>query len=162
MEAFVSYRTTLPLTPAGLTPQWLTNALGQPIEHAEVLDIITGTSTKIRVRIESNADLPQTLIVKGGFEAHSPAMADMYANEARFYSRLAPALPLPTPRCWFAASDPETYQSIVILEDLDAVGVVWLDPLTPQSPDAVARRLEALAQFLRHFMISSDPCCCAF
>lgn len=155
MEARIGKRLPLPTALDDVSALWLSDVLGKPVHHAKVLDVIAGTSTKIRVGIESDGTLPPTLIVKGGFEEHSPSMAEMYANEVRFYSILAPALPLPGPRCWFAGSDPDSFQSIVILEDLDAARVHWLDPLRPQTPDAVGRRLDSLARF--HAASWNDP-----
>lgn len=136
----------LPLRTEHISADWLSRATGGTVSSARTVDVIEGTSTKVRMAVEADR-LPATLIVKGGFEAHSPAMAEMYANEARFYGRIAPVLPLPGPRCWFAGSDPESYQSLVVIEDMDRAGVIWLHGQTPQAPAAVARRLEALARF---------------
>jgi aminoglycoside phosphotransferase (APT) family kinase protein len=137
----------LPLAAREITEDWVCRATGLDVSEVLVKKIIEGTSTKIRIAVTGDGDLPASLIVKGGFEDHSPDMAAMYANEARYYRDIAPALPLPTPRCWFAGSDPDSYQSIVILEDLDLAGVTWLHGQKPQSPAAVARRLAVLAEF---------------
>jgi len=90
----------LPLAPQEITAEWLTDALafrfpGVRVTGAEIADIINGTSTKVRVRLHYNragldAGLPPTLIVKGGFEAHSPSMKDMCLNETRFYRDVQP------------------------------------------------------------------------
>lgn len=127
--------------------QWITAATGVPIAQAEVVDVILGTSTKIRVALESGGVLPPTVIVKGGFEDHSPSLKEMYANEIAFYRNIAPNLPIHSPRCWFAGSDPGSHQSIVIMEDLVARGVSFLHAQKPQSRQAVERRLVDLARF---------------
>lgn len=110
-----------------------------------------GTSTKIRVRLEGHdgngVALPSTLIVKGGFEEHSPGMAAMYANEVRFYADIQPHVPMHSPRCYFAGSDPASHQSIVIMEDLRRDGLVFCDALKPQAFDQIARRLEGMAAY---------------
>lgn len=137
----------LPLVVEGVTASWLSRVLGHPIGRCDIVDVLLGTSTKIRVRLDSDGALPETLIVKGGFEAHSPQMAAMYANEAAFYARVAPVLPITTPRCWFAGSDPSSHQSIVILDDLVPLGVTFLHGQRPQSREAIERRLRALARF---------------
>jgi hypothetical protein len=147
----------LPLTPQDITAEWLTNALafrfpGVQVTGAEIADVINGTSTKIRVRVRYDragldAGLPPTLIVKGGFEAHSPSMKDMYLNETRFYRDVQPYIDIHTPRCYYAGSDPGSHQSIVILEDLRARNVTFCDPLRPQSYEQVATRLEAMARY---------------
>jgi hypothetical protein len=145
----------LPLQPDQVTAEWLSHALGAAVDRAEIVDVILGTSTKIRVRLGGEATLPETLIVKGGFEAHSPALKEMYANEAAFYRDVQPALGLRSPRCWFASSDPDSHQSIVIMEDLVAAGVTFLHPQRPQGFEAVARRLRNLARF--HAATWNDP-----
>ena len=144
----------LPLRVDEITADWLSRATGNVVRSSRVADVIEGTSTKVRVEIDADG-LPATLIVKGGFEDHSPAMAEMYANEACYYGRLAPVLPLPGPRCWFSGSDPGSYQSLVIIEDMDRAEVTWLHGQRPQSPPAVAQRLETLARF--HAASWNDP-----
>ncbi|MDO7836386.1 phosphotransferase [Sphingobium sp. HBC34] len=144
----------LPLSPEDITADWLSVATGHRIESAEVVDVILGTSTKIRVRVRSDT-LPETLIVKGGFEAHSPMMKEMYANEIAFYRLIAPALPIHTPTCWFAGSDPDSHQSIVIMDDLVARGVTFLHAQRPERYEAVERRLGDLARF--HAASWNDP-----
>jgi hypothetical protein len=123
----------LPLQAEALTAAWFTSVLGPAhpgtvVESAQVVDIITGTSTKIRVALQCNEagrahGLPTTVIVKGGFEAHSVHLGFMYAAEMRFYRDLLPRMPMNAPRCWFAASDPGSHQSVVVMEDLAPRGV---------------------------------------
>ena len=146
----------LPVLPDQVTAAWLTAALrqkrpGLTVTRAEVVEVIWGTSTKIRVSLEGEGpgarEMPRTLIVKGGFEEHSPKMAPMYANEIRFYADVQPYVPMPSPVCYFAGSDPNSHQSIVIMEDLKREGVVFCDPLKPQTFEQVARRLEDMAAY---------------
>ena len=146
----------LPLTIDAVTPDWLTRALRQrrpalTVETAQVVDVILGTSTKIRIRLSASGEgarqLGETIIVKGGFEAHSPLMAGMYANEARFYADIQPLMPMPSPVCHFAASDPSSHQAIVIMEDLRQPGVEFCDALQPHSFDQIARRMDTMAAF---------------
>jgi hypothetical protein len=146
----------LPLLPEQVDARWLTAALrqlrpGVTVTSASVVDVLCGTSTKIRVRASyAGADsegLPHTLIVKGGFEPHSPKMAAMYANEVRFYADIQPFIPMPSPICYLAGSDPDSHQSIVIMEDLRRPGLVFCDPRRPQSFEQVARRMDAMAAY---------------
>src|SRR5581483_8245098 len=147
----------LPLKPEQVTSAWLTEALrlgypGVTVIESRVSDVIRGTSTKIRVHCEYDptgyrAALPATLIVKGGFEHHSPSMEAMYLNEVRFYRDVQPFVPIPSPRCYYAGSDPESSQSTVILEDLLAKGVEFLHPQKPQRHTEVARRLTDMARY---------------
>lgn len=146
----------LPLTVEAIDAVWLTRAISQTLPNVtvtacDVVDVLLGTSTKIRCRIaavgEGAETLGTTLIVKGGFEEHSPKMAAMYANEARFYADIQPRIPMASPRCHFAGSDPDSHQSIVILEDLRRPGVTFCDALRPQSFDHIAQRLRAMAAY---------------
>ena len=149
---------SLPLRVEEVTAGWLTQALavlhpGTEVRSAQIEDVIQGTSTKIRVRLQYTpgaadaADLPPTLIVKGGFESHSPSMQAMYLNEVRFYRDVAPYIDINIPRCYYAGSDPATHQSIVILEDLKAKNVIFCHPQRPLGYEPVARRLEAMARY---------------
>ena len=146
----------LPIEVGEVTADWLTRALrqtlsGVTVTHSEIVDVMLGTSTKIRVRIRATGEganaLGETLIVKGGFEEHSPGMAAMYANEARFYADIQPHIPMPSPSSWFAGSDPASHQSIVIMEDLRRPGVEFCDALRPQGFEQIARRMETMAAY---------------
>lgn len=140
----------LPTRVVDVDQAWLQHALGQSqssvtVRHAEVREVIPGTSTKIRVALAGDGGCPESVIVKGGFEAHSPRMAPLYRAEAQFYADVQPLISMRSPRCYFAGSDPSSHQSIVILEDLRRPGVKFLDPLRPLGFDAVKRRLQAMA-----------------
>lgn len=146
----------LPLTTDAIDAGWLTRAVRSTLPDvtvtaARVEEVITGTSTKIRVRVSASGEgaelLGATLIVKGGFEAHAPSMAAMYANEARFYADIQPLVPMRSPMCHFAGSDPASHQSIVVMEDLRRPGVEFCDALRPQTFDRIARRLTAMAGY---------------
>lgn len=147
----------LPLKPEEITAAWLTAALcvrfpGIAVERAVIADVICGTSTKVRMRVEYDAagraaGLPPTLIVKGGFEAHSQSMQPMYLTEMRFYRDIQPWVPIPSPRCYFAGTDPDSAQSVIIMEDLAARGVTFLQGQKPQTAADVGRRLEVMARY---------------
>ena len=147
----------LPLCIGGITAEWLTRAIGTTVpglivRAARVLEVMPGTSTKIRVAIDyadpvHDRTLPRRVIVKGGFEDHSPALAAMFLNEIRFYRDIQPIAALRTPMALFAARDPSSHQAIVVMEDLSARGVTFCTPLQPQGFAMCARRLGDLARF---------------
>lgn len=146
----------LPVEIGDITPAWLSAALGRPVSAAKVVDVNNGTCTKIRVALEAeDPDIPETVILKGGFEAHSRMMDYMHANEVHAYADVAPHSPLRQPRTWFAGFDAEAKQGIVIMEDLVARGVTFLHPQQPRPPEEVARRLEMLAK--HHAMTLGRP-----
>ncbi|WP_167854920.1 phosphotransferase [Mangrovimicrobium sediminis] len=147
----------LPLTIEAITADWMTRALRQKapgitVERVEVVDLIRGTCTKIRLRLEvdeagQRAGIPPTVILKGGFEPHSRAMSNMHRMEALAYGELLVENPLLSPVCYFAGYEEEQQQGIVIIEDLVARGVTFCHPQVPQTYAQVARRLEVLAGF---------------
>lgn len=147
----------LPLTIDEITAEWLTAALRVrapevTVERFEIVDIKRGTCTKIRLRLHMDAagrqaGIPETVILKGGFEEHSRDMCGTHEKEVQAYRDIIPVLRLQTPYCYFADYDPGRRQGIVIIEDLVARGVTFCDPLKPQSHVEVARRLSVLAAF---------------
>ena len=146
----------LPVRLADVTTAWLDAAIaswtpGAGIEGSEVVEVIHGTCTKVRLRLATNAaaraaGIPELVILKGGFEPHSRDMHFMHGEEVHAYADVAPVSPLRMPRCFFARYDRGARQGIVIMEDLRERGVEFLHPQRPQQPAAVARRLSALAK----------------
>ena len=155
----------LPTEIEGLTTEWLNAALnswnpGITLRDSEIVDINNGTCTKIRIRLDVDeagkaAGIPESVILKGGFEPHSRQMHYMHAEEVHAYADVAPVSPLRFPSCYFAGYDPDALQGIVIMEDLVARGVEFLHPQHPQKPDAVAKRLTMLAR--HHAMTWGKP-----
>lgn len=147
----------LPLTIDSITCDWLSAALQTrapqvTVNRFEIVDINHGTCTKIRLRLEVNeqgkqAGIPQTVILKGGFEPHSRDMFLTLEKEVNAYRDLYKTLHLQSPKCYFADDDKEQRQGIVIIEDLVARGVRFCHPLHPQTHEEVADRLSALAKF---------------
>jgi hypothetical protein len=146
----------LPLRVEDITRDWLAAALaswtpGVGLDAAEVVEVIHGTCSKVRIRLEPDAagraaGIPEWVVMKAGFEPHSRAMHFMHGMEVHAYADVAPASPLRMPRCFFAAYSAGQEQGIVIMDDLKARGVTFLHPQRPQTPDAVAKRLSALAK----------------
>jgi Ecdysteroid kinase-like family len=146
----------LPMTIEEVTTGWLDTAIaswtpGAGIIASQILEVIHGTCTKLRIRLEPDAagraaGIPETVILKAGFEPHSRAMHYMHGEEVHAYADVAPVSPLRMPACYFAAYDCGAQQGVVIMEDLRARGVTFLHPLRPQQPEPVARRLSALAR----------------
>jgi hypothetical protein len=145
----------LPLEIEGITREWLEAALsdyapGVRVRGFAMVDLIRTTCTKIRLKLDlennrEDAPIPETAILKGGFEPHSRAMAFMHEREAKSYATLLPPLGLRTPMPYFARWDEAAQQGIVIMEDLVARGVEFCSPLRPQGFEQVARRLKDLA-----------------
>ncbi|MGF6471148.1 hypothetical protein OKW50_007278 [Paraburkholderia youngii] len=147
----------LPVTVGEVTAAWLTSALGFRFSGVEVLscehvDVLPGTSTKVRVALEYNdaghaMALPSRMIVKGGFEEHSPSMKEMYRNEMRFYRDVLPFINMNAPKCFYAGADPDAWQAVVVMEDLVERNVRFCRAQQPQGYEQVALRLSAMARY---------------
>jgi hypothetical protein len=155
----------LPMSLEEVTPTWLTSALRQRFQDAtvrgvEVVDVMNGTNTKIRLRLDLDdaakaAGVPQMMILKTGFEPHSRDMQYNLRHEVSFYNDVAPTLGLPSPKCWFAEFDHDLKQMTLLIEDLVDSGVTFCSALKPMTFDEAAARLDALAAF--HAQTWSKP-----
>ena len=147
----------LPMHIPDITAEWMTHALrtrapGVTCNGVEVINVINGTCTKIRLRLALDAaakaaGISDLVILKGGFEEHSRAMSLVHDAEVRGYRDVFPLVDLPVPACYFADYDAEALHGIVILEDLVARDVEFCSALRPQSFEQSQRRLSALARF---------------
>jgi hypothetical protein len=147
----------LPTEIDGITAEWLEAALsgyapGLRVRGFEMVDFIRTTCTKIRIRLDlennpPDAPIPETVILKGGFEPHSRKMSGMHMTEALSYKTLMPQLGLRVPTPYFAEWDEKAQQGIVIMEDLVARGVTFCSPLRPHTFEHTEKRLRALARF---------------
>jgi aminoglycoside phosphotransferase (APT) family kinase protein len=130
---------TIPSTVDEVTATWLSEVLGEDITKVEVIDSHTGTTGRAKVRITTDADLPETLFIKlQPFDDDQKAFLEMIGlgtSEAIFYAAVGDDLPVRSPRVWHAASDESDGSFIMVLEDLDAAGCRFA---TPDDADIVA------------------------
>jgi hypothetical protein len=155
----------VPVSVEGITSSWLGRALSARYPGTDVasvaLDRIThGTATRLRLTVDyrsNEAGLPPTMWLKAGFEPHAGYLIGLgiYELEVRFYTELQPQLPVTTPRCYDAATDPATGQFVLLLEDLESAGVVWGRATSPVPVDTVRATLAAMARFHAHWW--DDP-----
>ena len=120
----------IPATPDELTAEWLTKALRETgaIDQGSVteLDITPldqgGMGLLVRLQLAYSTDEggPGSLIAK--FSHPNPGMRTgwkgAYEREIRFYQDVANNLKLRTPHCYYADSDPESGEHVLLLEDL--------------------------------------------
>jgi hypothetical protein len=147
----------LPLKLEEVTPTWLTHALrirypGVTVLNMRMEPVNRANSTVMRLTLDYdeaglNADLPPTLILKGGFEAHADTREWMVKLEVQFYSDVQPFVTLNSPKCYFAASEADSYQAIMLLEDLSARNVMFQHGSRPLNFDAMATLLRAIATY---------------
>jgi hypothetical protein len=156
----------LPVEIEEIDKDWLTRALrtrapGVTVRGFDVVNMHRSTCTKIRLRLDldeagKRAGIPQSVILKGGFEPHSRDWHYMHEREVRGYRDVIPVLGLPAPACYFADYDPERRQGIVIMEDLVVRGVTFCQPTQPQTYEQVARRLSVMARHHAQTWASPD------
>jgi hypothetical protein len=147
----------LPLEIDDINAEWLTTALRTrapdvTVQSFEIVREIRGTCTKLWLRLEMDetgkqTGIPETIVLKGGFEPHSRHLGHMHEREILAYRDMFGQLGLRSPACYFAEYDAERSQGILLIEDLVARGVQFCNPLAPQTFDQVARRLGALARY---------------
>ncbi len=124
-------RDDVPCSPDAITTEWLTAVLcdkvpGAMVTEVEVKPASAGTHERHRLVLTYNDEgrrsgLPGSIFTKslpsvvtrmiGGFNGTARA-------EGRFYMQLRPQLGIEAPVGYHAASDPKTFASILLLEDL--------------------------------------------
>lgn len=114
-------------SPALLTPQWLSAALGRPVSDVAVTPVGTGQmcdSVRLRLTYDGTPppDAPGTVIAKlpaADPTSRATALAlRSYEIEVRFYQELAPVLPVGTAKVHYADIDVATASFVLLLEDL--------------------------------------------
>lgn len=121
----------LPVDWDGLTTEWLTAALcagcpGAEVVSFELAPFETATTNRTYLRVEYNeagqeAGLPMRLFCKATHLLPSRiavGMSGAAEAEINFYASVRPHLDIAAPRGYFGRLDPETLNSIMILEDL--------------------------------------------
>ncbi|MFT4230249.1 MAG: aminoglycoside phosphotransferase family protein [Microbacterium sp.] len=130
-----------------LAPEWLTEALGQTIVSAEIVQTQKTIATKTRFRARREDGAAIDLCVKGMLDDGPlrPGVARMSQSETRFYRQIAPSAGVATPVVRYAGIDEGSGHGLILMEDVYAAGGRFLDPLEPYSPDRAATSLDQLA-----------------
>lgn len=115
---------TFPTRPEALTPEWLTEKLGYLVSSFDVELLGEGgglLGLVTRLHVES----PQgrhSIIAKFPTQTEEnravATIYDMYGREFRFYTQVAPHVPLRAPACYHAEFNPENSDFVLLLEDL--------------------------------------------
>ncbi len=140
----------LPPSANALTNEWLTAALcrdvpGAAVVDSEVVGGSDGTSSRRALRVDYNpagqtAGLPTRLFTKSASSFQSRLMlvaGGVAESETIFYRDIRPQLDrLRSPSSYYAAFDPKTYRSFVVMDDLSAAGWAFPNPMQ----DTISRR----------------------
>ncbi|WP_216893149.1 phosphotransferase [Nocardia alni] len=142
---------SLPRSPEELTAEWLTGALrtrcpGIVVEELDITGIVWGAATKVLLEASYSgvADTPpRRLCVKAGLDRRLDRVADdaIHTHEARFYGELCRLFDTSAPRSYYAAVDVSGRHGLIILEDLAAQGVRFVDAGEALTVDQVASGL---------------------
>jgi aminoglycoside phosphotransferase (APT) family kinase protein len=125
----------MPFRPDGLTASWLTAALRESavLTSARVVSVrchpvvgapgMTGRFMRLALEYDHPEPYaPASLVAK--LSAADPDVRHVvhamgfYERETHFYAELAPLTPVATPRCFASEVDPDTGESLLLLEDL--------------------------------------------
>jgi hypothetical protein len=146
----------IPVEVEDLTAEWLTTVLaavapGATIDAVEILDQHSGTTGRVRLRLECDDDrIPASVFVKiAPFTPARRAMVDMVGmgvSEARFYAEVSSGLPVRTPTVWHAEYD-EAGRYIMVLEDLTASGATQPTQDEPDSEAFAGQVMDVFASF---------------
>jgi hypothetical protein len=79
---------------------------------------------------------------------------NMYGREVGFYTALSERTPIRHPRCFYAAHDPETEDSVLLLEDVSPLGRAW-DQVEGCTLDEARPAIRTLARL--HAAFWDDP-----
>ena len=149
----------LPQNPASvddISTAWFDAAIGDrygKVTSSRVLEVMHGTATKIYVavtlRTADGSASERRVWVKTGLEAHSQVDSQeaVYAGEVYYYSHVAGRFTTRSPDCLYAKFEPNTGRSVIVLDDLTPLGVVFSDPLDNMAPESVAKALAMMARY---------------
>lgn len=163
---------TVPQGLPDIRPSWLTQALAASAP-ADAVSAVTGFSTEpiahgkgfmnqvYRLRLEyaqPRPGLPTTVIAK--IPSADPLLRSVSrrlgqnTREVRFYRELGKNAHLPVPHCYCGVADPDTCDSILLLEDM--CHARQGDSVTGCSMDEAIRALTGLARFHAAWWDSPD------
>ncbi|HEX5095109.1 MAG TPA: hypothetical protein VFX21_03815 [Acidimicrobiia bacterium] len=142
----------IPTCVGDLTPEWCTEALGREITAVDAAPIGVGVGLVgqlFRLHLSSPAG-DRTVIAKlaaAGEESRFVAtILNMYGREHGFYTEIAERAAVSAPDCYYCAHDPETQDTVLLLEDVSARGTAF-DQISGCSVADAEPALRALARF---------------
>lgn len=142
-----------------ITPEWMNGMLA---ETGKLQSRVTGVSCEqiaagvglmaelSRLTIDYEAPepaLPSTLIAKCAARNDNRAVAqllDFYNREANFYNHVAPTCPFRVPQSYYAAVDQQTYDFVLLMEDLGDVSPV--DQLVGSTEEEAFDKIDKIAR----------------
>ena len=156
--------TDIPRTPNDLTAKWLNTVLSNHLtDDTTILSFDTeiigaglgvlGELLRITLHYNHATNAPKSLVAK--FASPNPEAREicrtfsLYENEVHFYQELANDTPMQTPVCHIAYNDPETQDTLILLEDLSSATMA--DQVKGCSSDQAAVAIRELANLHAHW-----------
>lgn len=149
----------LPLSHEAITTEWLTDALCKGIYGAQVVALDlgpddNGSSNRRKIRVTYNgagmaAHLPSKLFGKathGLANRFVLGVSGAAASEVNFYSRIRRHLAIDAPSCHFARIDTESFNSLVILDDISDDVTAFCDHRTVMNKARAESQMRLLGQ----------------
>lgn len=150
----------VPVSGESVTPEWLTAVLCGETPGAQVLSFETsngsrGTSTRLAIRVEYNdagieAGLPRELFAKTTTAFSQRILlggGKMIDGETRFFKEFRPRVEMEAPIGYWGASDPASWRSIALMEDIaETRGAVFSEPTAPIARDQIEDLVRNLAR----------------
>ncbi|MDA0977322.1 MAG: hypothetical protein O3B72_02090, partial [Proteobacteria bacterium] len=123
---------SVPASTHEIDADWLTGALSagaglqSAVSSVEVETIgagvgLMGELARLHLQFEGQESLPGTIVAKCAAQNENRQVAqilDFYNREANFYNRLGEDCPLRIPRSYYADVNQETYDFVLLMEDL--------------------------------------------
>ncbi|MBU3064441.1 aminoglycoside phosphotransferase family protein [Nocardia sp. NEAU-G5] len=159
----------VPVSGERLTPEWLTAVLCRNVPGAQVLSFETsngssGTSTRVAIRVEYNeagaaAGLPRELFAKTTTAFSQRILlggGKMINGETQFFKDFRPRVTMEAPIGYWGASDPSSWRSIALMEDIAATrDAVFSEPTAQIARDQMEDLVRNLARL--HGTFWEDP-----
>lgn len=141
-----------------ITPEWMTDVLGKTgrlksrVTSVSFEPLGTGVGlmaelARLHIAYDGPEDLPATMIAKCSARNENRAVAqllDFYNRETNFYNRVAPSCPFRVPQSYYGAVNQETYDFILLLEDLGDVSPT--DQLIGSTEQEAFEKIEKVAR----------------
>ena len=145
----MSTRSALPVGPAEVTPEWLTEALRErfptaSVTSVQVLEVRHGTNSHARLRLEYGvaSGVPEGAFLKlpplDPVRREAVNGTGMGRREALFYRTLADRVPMRVPRPYVARFDEGSGDFVLLIEDLESTGCTIPDTVAALSFDQAA------------------------
>ncbi len=147
----------IPVSYDAITPEWMTAILCRDTPGAEVTEVMlgdpdTGTSNRRRIYVEYNqagrdAGLAKSVFCKATQDLANRILLSTAGtkSEVRFFNDIRPTLDIDAPEAYFAAYDPESWASIIVLRDI-ADEVTFCSHKTEMHEDLAHSQMELLGK----------------